>query len=100
MDIDAFRRCTTDAAPPAGLTPPLAGLWWAAKGDWDKAHATVQADDTPLAAWVHAYLHRVEGDLDNARYWYARAKKSPSAERLEDEWLSISQTLLRGEASA
>ncbi|MGD9845895.1 MAG: hypothetical protein AB7O60_09805 [Variibacter sp.] len=100
MDIDTFRRSTADAAPPAGLAAPLAGLWWAAKGDWEKAHAIVQAHDTPHAAWVHAYLHRVEGDLDNARYWYARAKKPPATERLEDEWLSISQTLLRGEASA
>jgi hypothetical protein len=100
MDIDAFRRSTTDAAPPAGLAPPLVGLWWAAKGDWEKAHTIVQAHDTPVAAWVHAYLHRVEGDLDNARYWYARAKKPQAAGRLEDEWLSISQTLLRGEASA
>jgi hypothetical protein len=100
MDIDAFRRSTTGATPPVGLAPPLAGLWWAAKGDWEKAHATVQADETPTAAWVHAYLHRVEGDLDNARYWYARAKKPPAAGRLEDEWLLIAETLLRGEASA
>lgn len=69
MDSDVFRRSTNDAAPPADLTPPLIGLWWAKKGDWEKAHATVQADDGAPAAWVHAYLHRVEGDLDNARYW-------------------------------
>ena len=99
MDSDAFGRSTNDAAPPAGLTPPLIGLWWAKKGDWEKAHATVQADDGAPAAWVHAYLHRVEGDLDNARYWYTRAKKTPATGSLEDEWASISQALL-GSASA
>ena len=54
-------------APPAGLPPTVQALWWAAKGDWDKAHKIVQDDESREAAWVHAYLHRVEGDLPNAR---------------------------------
>ena len=62
----------------AGPDAPLAALWWAAKGEWDKAHEIVQDEDDADAAWVHAYLHRVEGDLGNAGYWYRRAGKSES----------------------
>ena len=58
--------------------PPLAALWWAAKGNWDEAHKIVQDEETADAAWVHAYLHRVEGDLGNAGYWYRRAGTSRS----------------------
>lgn len=94
MDIDTFRRSTADAAPPAGLAAPLAGLWWAAKGDWEKAHAIVQAHDTPHAAWVHAYLHRVEGDLGNAGYWYRQAGQPAAKDSLETEWERIVSALL------
>src|SRR4029079_9106270 len=61
-----FRASLTDSAPPQGLAPPLAALWWAANGQWDQAHRIVQDETTADAAWVHAYLHRVEGDLGNA----------------------------------
>jgi hypothetical protein len=62
--------------PPAGLGPALTGLWWDAKGDWAKAHQSAQQDEGPAGAWVHAYLHRKEGDASNAAYWYQRAGKS------------------------
>lgn len=82
------------AAPPAGLAAPLAALWWAAKGDWEKAHKFAQDDAGTDAAWVHAYLHRVEGDLPNARYWYGAAGKPPATGPLDAEWMEIAAALL------
>ena len=95
MTPAAFRLSLSDAAPPAPLSAPLAALWWAGKGDWEKAHRIAQDDDSAEACWVHAYLHRVEGDLPNARYWYGRAGKPPAAGALEDEWKAISAALLQ-----
>jgi hypothetical protein len=63
------------AQPPSGLSVALQALWWQAKGDWHKAHTVAQDDPSPNASWVHAFLHRVEGDESNAAYWYARAVK-------------------------
>src|SRR5213592_742584 len=80
--------------PPDSLAPPLQALWWAAKGDWDKAHKIVMEEDGADAAWVHAYLHRVEGDLPNARYWYAQARRKPASGELQPEWDSIAAALL------
>jgi len=68
-----FKASLSNATPADGLKPPLAALWWAAKGDWYAAHKIVQDESDTRAAWVHAYLHRVEGDLSNAGYWYRRA---------------------------
>ena len=73
MTFDHFRQSLTDAEPPAGITLALAGLWWDAKGDWKRAHESAQQDEGPEGSWVHAYLHRKEGDAPNARYWYRRA---------------------------
>ena len=89
-----FRATLADSAPASGLKPPLAALWWAAKGDWDQAHKIVQDESDADAAWVHAYLHRAEGDLGNARYWYARAGRSPASGRGETEWDAIVEALL------
>jgi hypothetical protein len=61
-----FKASVSDASPAAQLGAPLTALWWAAKDDWDRAHRIVQDETTADAAWVHAYLHRVEGDLGNA----------------------------------
>jgi hypothetical protein len=73
---------------------PLRALWFAAKGDWDKAHALVMDATGADAAWVHAYLHRVEGDLDNARYWYRQARRPGASGALETEWDAIVAALL------
>jgi hypothetical protein len=88
-----LRSSLSAAAPPAGLAGPLAGLWWAAKGDWDQAHKIVQDDDSREAAWVHAYLHRLEGDLPNAGYWYRTAGQPVARGTLEDEWAAIAAAL-------
>jgi hypothetical protein len=75
MTLDDFRQSLTSTEPPAGLTQALAGLWWDGKGDWTRAHDSAQQDEGMEGAWVHAYLHRKEGDQGNAAYWYSRAGK-------------------------
>ena len=84
------------ASRPPGVRDEVVALWKDAQGDWDGAHATVQDLETPAAAWVHAYLHRREGDQSNARYWYTRAGKPPSRLTLDEEWAEIADALLRG----
>src|SRR3954470_964880 len=84
-------------APAPGISPPLAALWWAAKGDWSRAHALVQDEAGVDAAWVHAHLHRVEGDLGNAGYWYRRAGQPVATGPVEAEWDHIVSALLEGE---
>ena len=85
-----------NAMPEAGLAPPLAALWWAAKGDWDAAHKIVQDESDANSAWVHAYLHRVEGDLSNAGYSYRQAGQPVAKDSLENEWERIVATLEGG----
>jgi hypothetical protein len=92
-----FKSSLSDAAPASGISPPLAALWWAGKGDWNKAHAIVQDEDGVDAAWVHAYLHRIEGDLGNAGYWYRRAGKPVATGPVEAEWERIASAFLQGE---
>lgn len=81
-----------DAAEAPGA-PALAALWWAARDDWTRAHEAAQADDGPAAAWVHAYLHRVEGDAENALYWYGRAGKPIATGPFNAEWQAIAEAL-------
>jgi hypothetical protein len=90
----ALTASVARAAPPDNLAPTVQALWWAAKGDWEKAHKIVQDDESREAAWVHAYLHRVEGDLPNARYWYRTADKPVATGALEAEWTEIVAELL------
>ena len=94
MDSQAFKRSLAEAAPPAGLDLALQALWWAAKDEWDTAHKFAQDDEGRDAAWVHAYLHRVEGDLGNAGYWYRRAVQPVANDTVEAEWERIVSALL------
>ncbi|WP_159012742.1 hypothetical protein [Bradyrhizobium sp. S69] len=94
-----FRTSLSGAAPASDLDAPLAGLWWAARGNWDQAHKIVQDESSADAAWVHAYLHRVEGDLGNAGYWYRQAGRPVATDSLESEWEQIVAALL-GSAQA
>jgi hypothetical protein len=91
-----FRTSISKPAPAPGLEPALAALWWAAKGHWDEAHKIVQDQSSAEAAWVHAYLHRVEGDLGNAGYWYRQAGQPAAKDALEAEWERIVSALLGG----
>jgi hypothetical protein len=93
-----FKRSLAKPKSPSGLSTALTGLWWAGKDDWDRAHKLVMDDDGADCAWVHAYLHRAEGDLDNARYWYGQARREPAVGDLADEWAAIAAALLRSSA--
>jgi hypothetical protein len=95
MTPAAFNLTLSEKLPPRDLAPPVEALWWAAKGEWDKAHKIVMNDDSREAAWVHAYLHRVEGDLPNAGYWYRTAGKPVCRETLEAEWRTLAGALLK-----
>jgi len=94
MTFSDFKSSTSASKPPTGLSIPLLGLWYAAKGDWDKAHKTVQDDPSPESAWVHAHLHKQEGDHSNASYWYARSLRNTASLSLAEEWEEITKTLL------
>ena len=94
MDFAAYSASFKNEAPPSAVAAPLAALWWAKKGEWDKAHRLVMADDSAEAAWVHAYLHRVEGDTGNAGYWYRQARQPIATSTLDAEWTAIVENLL------
>src|SRR5262245_7362219 len=94
MDITAFRASLEADAPQNNLHHALQALWYDAKGDWQTAHEHAQAQDDLVGAWVHAYLHRKEGDLANAGYWYRRAGQPAATESLAAEWETIVQSLL------
>ena len=93
MTVEEFRQSLSSSAPPL-QNFALAGLWWDAKGDWTRAHESAQQDEGAAGAWVHAYLHRKEGDDSNARYWYSRAGKKSSWATFEEEWKEIATALL------
>ena len=96
MDLTEFRASLAAAVPPQQASLPLQALWWDAKGDWAKAHQCAQVDPGPAAAAVHAYLHRKEPDLSNARYWYNRAGRTPATGTLQQEWDFLAAELLLG----
>lgn len=93
MTLEEFRNSAREGQPPAS-TPALIALWHDARGDWERAHQAAQDLETKEGAWIHAYLHRKEGDIANAGYWYRRAGKPECAGSLEAEWTSIATALL------
>ena len=93
MTLAEFKATLKDAAPPR-VAPALVALWHDAKGQWDAAHTIAQDIEDPVGAWVHAYLHRKEGDQSNAAYWYRRAGQSVAKDRLDEEWARIVSDLL------
>ena len=96
MNTEAFRTTLDQPAPPAEADLALQALWWAGKGEWDRAHACAQQDEgNPRCDLVHAHLHRVEGDPANASYWYRRAGRDLPTVSLPQEWTAIAGELLR-----
>ena len=94
MTLEEFTATLSSRLPPAGVRPALIALWHDGRGDWDAAHRTAQEIDDAEGAWIHAYLHRKEGDAGNAAYWYRRAGKPVAASSLEAEWSAIAGALL------
>jgi hypothetical protein len=99
VNILEFTQLLESNKPPPGLSPALKALWWDARGDWHIAHGCVEHEASAEAAWVHAYLHRAEGDLANARYWYSRAGQPPCNGTLKEEWSAIARALLTNVAT-
>jgi hypothetical protein len=95
MTISDFRQSLDSDTPPRELSGALLALWHDGRGDWDRAHSVAQDIEGSTGAWVHAYLHRKEGDLGNAGYWYARASKPAAREPLDQEWEAIATALLQ-----
>lgn len=95
MDRAEFRKSLSGKAPPPGASAPLQALWHEARGDWARAHEIVQSRKTRAAAAVHAYLHRKEGDLENADYWYERAGRARARGPLRREWDALAEALLK-----
>ncbi|NIR50086.1 hypothetical protein GWO43_16405 [candidate division KSB1 bacterium] len=94
MTLEEFKKTLSDESPPEGLDKAVQALWHDANGDWDTAHNLAQSVGDTTGAWVHAYLHRKEGDLSNASYWYSRASRSMPKTTLEEEWEQIVSELL------
>jgi len=94
MQFEEFVKSTKSANPPKILNQYALSLWYDAKPDWESAHTIIQDIEDKKAAWIHAYLHRKEGDTSNAAYWYNRAGKSIPACSLEKEWEAIAKEVL------
>jgi hypothetical protein len=94
MTLADFKRTVSDGKPPEKLSLALHALWHDARGDWKAAHEVAQSIDDENGAWVHAYLHRKEGDAGNAAYWYRRARKPVATDPLGTEWDRIVSALL------
>lgn len=86
MTIQDFENTLKLDVPPSYLSVQLQALWWDGKGNWKNAHALIDHLEDKVSAHIHAYLHRVEGDDWNARYWYGRAKQSVYQGSLQEEW--------------
>lgn len=101
MKLSAFKGSLARDKPPKGISRALEALWWDAKGDWDKAHGLAQ-DAGAAGAWVHAYLHRKEGDVGNARYWYCQAGQGVQTADapFDREWEEIARALLEENEAA
>ena len=94
MTFDQFNATLSSTDPPDQISPYIKAMWFDAKGDWEKAHQLAQGIEDSNAYWIHAYLHRKEGDTGNADYWYRRAGKKRPPVSLEEEWVDIVKALL------
>ncbi|NTS41314.1 hypothetical protein HRG84_10400 [Flavisolibacter sp. BT320] len=94
MNFEAFSQSLTADRPPDSLSVYLQSLWWDGKGNWEKSHEMIQDLPDKNAAWIHAYLHRKEGDSWNADYWYNRAGRKRPSHSLEEEWAFLVNEML------
>jgi hypothetical protein len=94
MTFDQFKESLSQQNPPDNLSGYFKALWFDAKNNWEKSHNIIQDIEDKTASWIHAYLHRKEGDIGNADYWYRRAGKERPATTLQEEWENIVKALL------
>ena len=89
MNLDDFKKSIDNEGPPSDISETLKSLWWDKKGNWDSAHSIAQEIRTAQGSAVHAYLHRKEGVIWNADYWYSRAGKVRPDIPLDQEWWQL-----------
>ena len=94
QNLAEYKSSLTELSPDKSLSVYLKALWYDAKGDWDNAHTIIQDVPDKNASWIHAYLHRKEGDIGNADYWYSKAGRERPVVSLEEEWEEIVKALL------
>jgi hypothetical protein len=94
MKFEEFQKSLDASSPPGDLSGHLQSLWYDAKGEWNRSHDIIQNIEDKTASWIHAYLHRKEGDIGNADYWYRRADKKRPNVALKEEWEAIVKALL------
>lgn len=94
MPLDAFLDSLNTGIPPASASPLQRAVWHGLRGEWEAAHRIAQDDDSAEGAWVHGWLHRIEGDLDNAGYWYRRARRPAGEGDPGEEGRAIAAALL------
>jgi hypothetical protein len=95
MNTEEFKVSLKEKNPPAGIGANLQALWLDAKGQWHEAHNIVQETSGFEGDWIHAYLHRKEGDLSNASYWYAKVGKKRPQLSINEEWEQILSHLIK-----
>ena len=100
MTLEDFKASLAQDTPPQGVSTEVVALWVDVREGWEASHEIVQELSTPEASWVHAYLHRREGDSGNAAYWYRRAGRPVSEAALEAEWDEIASALLNASTTA
>lgn len=94
MELEIFQQALKSETPPEGINVYLEAMWYDAHGNWNKAHTLVDHLEDATASWVHAYLHRKEGDIWNADYWYRKAGRKRPDISLQQEWEQITKALL------
>jgi hypothetical protein len=86
MNLSEFKETFAGSEPPKTMSVYLQSLWYDGKGDWGKSHNIIQDVEDKNASWIHAYLHRKEGDTSNADYWYNKAGRKRPSISLDEEW--------------
>ena len=94
MTFEQFQQSLSKSSPPSTISKHLESLWYDGKGDWEQSHNIIQDINDSKASWIHAYLHRKEGDIWNADYWYNQAGKKRPATSLEEEWEEIVRKII------
>ncbi|MDZ7604503.1 MAG: hypothetical protein U5K79_02720 [Cyclobacteriaceae bacterium] len=98
MTLAAFKAACNSLTPPSDISDELLALWYDARGNWNRAHELVQETGGFTGDWIHAYLHRKEGDDSNAAYWYRRVKKTMPQKSLSEEWDELAAYILKSES--
>jgi hypothetical protein len=94
MNFETFQQSLSNTTPPTGASIYIQSLWYDGKGNWDQAHNLIQDLNDKNASWIHAYLHRKEGDVWNANYWYTKAGQRMPGYTLEQEWEELVKAML------